>query len=135
MFITNELVRSAIIKTPSVVKSSFKDVETFSRDAHKDILNSIHDGINTATERIKYDLESKLLLFMKLFGFSSRYSLTVFILLLRNKDVDKLLGDQIQKNIESDSGLKITLESILGICSGMGKKNLDMKDMIDIGKL
>lgn len=34
-------------------------------------------------------------------------------------DVDKLLGDPIQKKIEADSGLKTTLESILTICSGM----------------
>lgn len=60
MFITNELVFSAITKTPNIVKSSLKDIELFSRDAHNQILNSVHDGINTAVERIKYDLESKI---------------------------------------------------------------------------
>lgn len=34
-------------------------------------------------------------------------------------DVDKLLGDPIQKKIESESGLKTTLESILSICAGL----------------
>lgn len=33
-------------------------------------------------------------------------------------DIDKLLGEPIQKKIETDSGLKTTLESILAICSG-----------------
>lgn len=35
------------------------DIEMFSRDAHKEIINTIHEGMSTATERIKYDLESK----------------------------------------------------------------------------
>lgn len=35
------------------------DIETFSRDAHNEIINTIHEGMSTATERIKYDLESK----------------------------------------------------------------------------
>ncbi|XP_031635257.1 uncharacterized protein LOC116348398 isoform X2 [Contarinia nasturtii] len=90
MFITNELIRSTITNTPNIVKSSLLDVETFSKDAHKEIINTIHEGMSTATERIKYDLEN----------------------------VDKLLGDPIQKKIEIDSGLKTTLESILRICSG-----------------
>lgn len=36
----------------------------------------------------------------------------------RNVDVDKLLGEPIQKDLEMDSGIKATLESILGICTG-----------------
>lgn len=59
MFITNELIRSTISNTPNIVKSSLLDIETFSKDAHKEIINTIHDGMNTATDRIKYDLESK----------------------------------------------------------------------------
>lgn len=59
MFITNELIRSTISNTPSIVKSSLLDIETFSKDAHREIINTIHDGMSTATERIKYDLESK----------------------------------------------------------------------------
>ncbi|XP_055313927.1 prominin-1-A isoform X2 [Sitodiplosis mosellana] len=90
MFITNELIRSTISNTPTIVKSSLLDVETFSKDAHKEIISTIHEGLSTASERIKYDLEN----------------------------VDKLLGDPIQKKIEADSGLKTTLESILTICSG-----------------
>lgn len=90
MFITNELIRSTISNTPNIVQSSLLDIETFSKDAHKEIISTIHEGMTTATERIKYDLEN----------------------------VDKLLGDPIQKKIETESGLKTTLESILSICAG-----------------
>lgn len=62
MFITNELIRSTITNTPTIVKSSLLDVETFSKDAHKEIISTIHDGLSTASERIKYDLESKVLI-------------------------------------------------------------------------
>lgn len=61
MFITNELVLSAITKTPNVVKSSLKDIELFSRDAHNQIVDNVNDGINQAIERIRYDLESNYL--------------------------------------------------------------------------
>lgn len=33
-------------------------------------------------------------------------------------DVDKLLGESIQKDIETYSGIKATLESIFSVCSG-----------------
>lgn len=59
MFITNELIRSSISNTPNIVQSSLLDIETFSKDAHKEIISTIHEGMATATERIKYDLESK----------------------------------------------------------------------------
>lgn len=59
MFITNELIRSTVTNTPTIVKSSLIDVETFSKEAHKDIISTIHEGLSTASERIKYDLESK----------------------------------------------------------------------------
>lgn len=59
MFITNELIRSTVTNTPTIVKSSLLDVETFSKDAHKEIISTIHEGLSTASERIKYDLESK----------------------------------------------------------------------------
>lgn len=59
MFVTNELIRSTISNTPTIVKSSLLDIETFSKDAHKEIINTIHEGMTTATDRIKYDLESK----------------------------------------------------------------------------
>lgn len=39
-------------------------------------------------------------------------------LVQRNLDVDKLLGEPIQKDLETDSGIKATMESILGICAG-----------------
>lgn len=58
MFITNELVLSAVTKTPNIVKSSLKDIELFSRDAHNQIIDSVNDGISQAIERIRYDLES-----------------------------------------------------------------------------
>lgn len=59
MFITNELIRSSIGNTPNIVQSSLLDIETFSKDAHKEIISTIHEGMTTATERIKYDLESE----------------------------------------------------------------------------
>lgn len=34
-------------------------------------------------------------------------------------DIDQLLGSPIQKKIETESGLKTTLESILSICAGL----------------
>lgn len=36
-------------------------------------------------------------------------------------DVDKLLGEPIQKDLETDSGIRTTLEAIFGICSGAYK--------------
>lgn len=60
MFVTNELVRTAIINTPNIVHSSLKDIESFSKDAQKDIIGTINDGMSIATERIKYDIESEL---------------------------------------------------------------------------
>lgn len=60
MFITNELFISTITKTPNAIKASLKDVESFSLDAHNQIVNSVHDGISRANERIKYDLESNM---------------------------------------------------------------------------
>lgn len=58
MFVTNELVRTAIRNTPNIVKSSFRDIEVFGESAHKEITHHILDGMNIATDRIKYDLES-----------------------------------------------------------------------------
>lgn len=58
MFVSNELVRTAIKNTPNIVKSSFKDIELFGENAHKEITLHILDGMNIATDRIKYDLES-----------------------------------------------------------------------------
>lgn len=58
MFITNELVVLGVAKTPNLVKSSLKDVELFSRDAHNQIVSAVHDGIDKSIERIRYDLES-----------------------------------------------------------------------------
>lgn len=58
MFVSNELVRTAIKNTPNIVKSSFKDIELFGENAHKEITLHILDGMNVATDRIKYDLES-----------------------------------------------------------------------------
>ena len=60
MFITNEFILTAINKTPNIVKSSLKDAELFTKDAHKQITFNVHDSINIAVERIKIDLESNL---------------------------------------------------------------------------
>lgn len=59
MFVTNELVRTAIANTPNIVHSSLKDIESFSKDAQKDIIGTINDGMSIATERIEYDIESE----------------------------------------------------------------------------
>lgn len=58
MFITNELITSSINKTPDIVKSSLKDAELFIKEAHSQITNTVQDGLNTAIDRIKDDLES-----------------------------------------------------------------------------
>lgn len=42
-----------------------------------------------------------------------------FLSPLNSIDVDKLLGDPIQKKIETDSGLKDTIESVFTICAGL----------------
>lgn len=42
-----------------------------------------------------------------------------YLFRMHNLDVDKLLGEPIQKDLETDSGIKATMESILGICAGM----------------
>lgn len=59
MFITNEQIAVAIQKTPDVIRASLKDMKLFLKDAHKQITFSLHEGMNTAIERIKMDFEGK----------------------------------------------------------------------------
>lgn len=47
-------------------------------------------------------------------------------------DVDKLLGDPIQKKIESESGLRTSLESILTICAGLYENTVRAFELIFI---
>lgn len=88
MFITNEQIATAIEKTPTLIKASFKDVQIFLKDTHHQIIFSMYDGLTTTTERVKLDLE----------------------------EIDKLLGEPIQKEISRDTGIEVVFESILSLC-------------------
>lgn len=112
MFLTNELVSHAIHQAPEVVKSSLQDSEQFSRSAYRDIAFNVHEGVSVAIDRIKIDLES-------MFDGMISVEASFFIPLNFNADVDKLLGEPIQKDLESYTGIKTTMETILGICSGI----------------
>lgn len=57
MIITNEQISTAIQKTPDVIRASLKDVEAFMKDSHKQILFSVHEGMNTVSERVRLDFE------------------------------------------------------------------------------
>lgn len=57
MIITNEQISTAIEKTPDVLRASLKDVEAFLKDSHKQILFSVHEGMNTVSERLRLDFE------------------------------------------------------------------------------
>ena len=59
MFINNEQILSAIDQTPLVVRASLQDVETFLKDTQQQIIFVIFEGLNTAVDRIKDDLEGK----------------------------------------------------------------------------
>ncbi|XP_053678459.1 prominin-1 [Anopheles nili] len=87
MFVTNEQIASAVDQTPAVVRASLLDVATFLRDAEQQIRFVITEGLATATERIRDDLES----------------------------VDKLLGEPIQHHLALFTGIDIIFESIIEI--------------------
>lgn len=89
MFITNEQISSAFDKTPTIMKSSLRDFELFLQDTNDQIIFTLNDGMITATERVKLDLE----------------------------DIDKLLGEPIQKEISMSTGIEVAFESILNICT------------------
>lgn len=90
MFITNEQIATAIEKTPTIIKASLKDVQIFLKDTHYQIIFSMQNGLTTTTERVKLDLE----------------------------EIDKLLGEPIQKEISRDTGIEVVFESILSLCEG-----------------
>lgn len=90
MFITNEQIATSIVKTPTLVKASFKDAQIFVKDTHHQIIFSMHDGLTTATGRVKLDLE----------------------------EIDKLLGEPIQKQISRDTGIEVVFESMISLCEG-----------------
>lgn len=91
MIVTNEQISTALHKAPDVIRASLKDVEVFLKDVHKQITFSVHEGLSTTVERIKYDLE----------------------------DIDKLLGDPIQTELAATTGIELSFETILNICSSM----------------
>lgn len=57
MFVTNEQASSAIEQTPMLIRSSLKDVETFLKDTHHQVIFTVHEGFNTMLDRVKIDLE------------------------------------------------------------------------------
>uniref|UniRef100_A0A182M467 Uncharacterized protein n=1 Tax=Anopheles culicifacies TaxID=139723 RepID=A0A182M467_9DIPT len=87
MFVTNEQIASAVDHTPTVVRSSLLDAATFLRDAESQMRYVIGEGLATATERIRNDLES----------------------------IDKLLGEPIQHHLALFTGIDIIFESIIEI--------------------
>ncbi|KAJ6647515.1 Prominin-1 [Pseudolycoriella hygida] len=89
MVITNEQISTAVDQTPDVIRASIKDMESFLKDSHKQILFSVHEGINTVSERLRLDFE----------------------------EIDKLLGDPIQKELEISTGIESSLDAMNAICS------------------
>lgn len=89
MFITNEQIASAIDRTPTIIKSSLQDFEFFLQNTNDQIISTLQDGMLTASERVKLDLE----------------------------DIDKLLGEPIQKEISVRTEIDAVFESILNICT------------------
>lgn len=87
MFVTNEQIASAVDQTPTVVRSSLADVETFLKDTDKQITFVLLEGLTTTVDRIKSDLD----------------------------DIDKLLGEPIQYHISLFTGIDIIFESIMDI--------------------
>lgn len=61
MIITNEQIATAINKAPDVIRASLKDVEVYLKDVHKQITYSVHEGVNTAVERMHLDVEGLLI--------------------------------------------------------------------------
>lgn len=60
MFITNEQAVVAVEKTPILIRSSLKNIETFLKDIHHQIIFTVFEGFNTLHDRIKIDLEGRL---------------------------------------------------------------------------
>lgn len=58
MIVTNEQMSTAMTRTPDVIRASLKDVESFLKDAHRQIVYNVQDAADRAVERIKDDLES-----------------------------------------------------------------------------
>ncbi|XP_062559177.1 prominin-1 isoform X2 [Armigeres subalbatus] len=94
MFITNEQIASAIDQTPIVVRSSLIDVETFLKDTEQQISFLLFEGLATAVDRIRSDMN----------------------------DLDKLLGEPIQNHLSLFTGIDIIFESIMDI--GTSSNNL-----------
>ncbi|XP_052862856.1 prominin-1 [Anopheles cruzii] len=87
MFVTNEQIASAINQTPVVVRSSLLDTVTFLHDAEAQIRFVVLEGLATAVERMRNDLEN----------------------------IDKLLGEPIQHHLALFTGIDIIFESIIDI--------------------
>jgi len=89
MLVTNEQISSAVYDTPSLVKASVKDTKTFIKDAEEKIIDTLNRGTNEATEQFKADLEG----------------------------IGYLLGEPIQNELSTTTGLEIDFDIISNICS------------------
>lgn len=67
---------------------------------------------------VKQRIELTIIINMPCCTISTHYYTIAFARGTHNLDVDKLLGEPIQKDLETNSGIKATMESILGICTG-----------------
>ncbi|XP_055627001.1 prominin-1 isoform X2 [Toxorhynchites rutilus septentrionalis] len=97
MFVTNEQIASAVDQTPTVVRSSLADVETFLKDTDQQITFVLLEGLTTTVDRIKSDLD----------------------------DIDKLLGEPIQYHLSLFTGIDIIFESIMDIstsCNNLSRR-------------
>lgn len=106
MLVTNEQISTAIQKTPDVIRASLKDVEAFLKDSHKQILFSVHEGMNTVSERVRLDFE----------GIAQLINLVAY-LKISITEIDKLLGDPIQRDLEYSTGIESSLDAMNAICS------------------
>lgn len=61
MFVSNGQTSSAIERTPMLIRASLKDVETFLKNVHHQVIFTVYEGLNALVDRIKIDLEGKLI--------------------------------------------------------------------------
>ncbi|XP_055705243.1 prominin-1-A isoform X3 [Phlebotomus papatasi] len=89
MFVTNEQVASTLEKTPSLVRISLQDAETFIKDSFRQITFHTHSALSNVSESIEYDLIH----------------------------VDTLLGEPIRRDLAQASGIEEAFEALLNLCA------------------
>ncbi|CRL05775.1 CLUMA_CG018802, isoform A [Clunio marinus] len=87
MFIVNEQIYVSINELPKVIKSALKDAEFFVKSSNHQLQMEVFEQFDRTREKIKIDLE----------------------------DIDKLLGEQITREISIQTGIDITFETTLDI--------------------